>query len=149
MSGRRSSFLRWVLALFLGLGPLGANALAALSHASVCTCCRSAAESCCSGEEEAPETPRAVADEDACPCAVIAPFGGTPGAVAPRTECSRTGMRSQLERSHRAVELAWVELALPRESVAAPPGTAPGSGPPGTHVVRGPERAASLGVMRL
>lgn len=70
-----------------------------------------------------------------------------------RTSAARDGARTQLERCHRAVELAWVELPLPAaagESLPGPPGL-PGSaaGPPGSSGMRGSGRASALGVLRL
>lgn len=153
MSARFLSVLpSWMLALLVGLGPLGAEVLAALGHAQVCACCReSEARSCCGGEEQEPEAPQVVAAQ-ACTCAIVAPSGAKPCTVIARTSESRPDARSQIERLHRGVELAWVELAVPAvakgSSLAtpSPPGLA---GPPGSRGMRGGERAAALGVLRI
>jgi hypothetical protein len=145
---------RWTLALVLGIGPLGAEVLAALGHAQVCTCCRSdEVESCCGEGAKEPATPQ-VSSDGACPCALVAPSGATPCPSVPRASESRGGVRSELDRCHRAVELAWVELLLPApggESSPAPPGpgSAPPAGPAGSSRLLGSGRASALGVLRL
>jgi len=144
----------WMLALLVGLGPLGAEVLAAFGHAQVCTCCKSGeVTSCCGEEEEEPATPQAVPAQG-CPCAIVAPSRTTSCASAVRTSAARAGARAQLECFHRAVELAWVELPLPAaagESSPAPPGWGSDctAGPPGSGGMRGSERASALGVLRL
>jgi hypothetical protein len=143
----------WMLALALGLGPLGAEVLAALGHAQVCACCESTEEaSCCAGGREEPATPQLVPAE-ACPCAAVAPASAGVLGIAWRASEARPAARAELERFHRSVELAWVELSGPMsagESSPAPPH------PRGwvalssrASATRGPERAAALGVLRL
>ena len=149
-----SVILRWTLALSLGLGPLGADVLAALGHAQVCACCRSEAlESCCAAKERDSAAPRAV-PENACACSIVAPSGTAPLAVVPRTSEIRSDARGRLARLNRVVELVRVELPLcrePSESSPAPPGSrhARGIGPPGSSSERGSSRASALGVLRL
>jgi hypothetical protein len=144
----------WMLALLLGLGPLGAEVLAALGHAQVCSCCRSDEPATCCGEEaEAPATTQIATAGGGCPCAVVAPSSATPRSSVPRTSAGRKCPRGELERFHRAAELECVELALDAAggSALAPRGSGKVSraGPPGSSEPRGPGRASALGVLRL
>ena len=98
-------------------------------------------------------TPQAVSADGSCPCALAAPSGTEPCANVPSWNGARSDVHARLERFHRAVELAWVELPLPEaagESSPAPPGPpGPDAAPPGSSQTRGSERAAALGVLRL
>jgi hypothetical protein len=147
----------WMLALALGVGPLGAEVLAALGHSQVCGCCQSSdpvgeTTGCCGGEAEEPETPQAVPEGGGCPCSIVAPSGASELARPMRPSEAGERARARLERLHRSVELAWMEIALPaaaRESSPAPPAFPDLAGPPGSRGWNGSERAAALGVLRL
>ena len=155
MSARALTLLpSWLLALLLGLGPVGADVLAALAHAQVCACCTTdEAESCCGAKEEESPAPEVVS-AGGCPCALVAPSSEDAGAAVRSASSAQDGARARLERCHRAVELAWVQPRRPvtsSESSLAPPGAhaARASGPPGSGALHGPARSAALGVLRL
>ena len=141
----------WLLALLLGLGPLGAGVLTALWHAQLCACCaEDDVASCCGAEEETPATERVVHVESGCPCSIVAPASTTtPASLAPASAAT-VDARAQLERCHGAVELARVEVSRSAASGGLAP-SRPGfpGGPPGLHGLRGAGRAAALGVLRL
>lgn len=151
-----SALSSWILALLFGLGPLGAEVLAALGHAQVCACCRTGetVASCCAVEEEenAPSTPEVASLDGACPCAVMTPSSTTPWTKPARvSEARSSSARFELDRSHRVVELAWEEFPWPAATGAfspAPPGAGSGSMPPGKPGANG-GRASALGVLRL
>jgi hypothetical protein len=92
-----------------------------------------------------------VVPAEACPCAAVAPAGVL--GIVWRASEARPAARAELERFHRSVELAWVELSGPmsaRESSPAPPHPRGWAAPSSrASATRGPERAAALGVLRL
>jgi hypothetical protein len=145
-----SVFSSWLLALLLGLGPLGADVLVALGHAELCACCRAeAAEGCCAAKEE-PSAPAVTPLEGGCSCAAVAPSEATPWTgLACRSE-TRAGPRVELERLHRAAGFALAVSTWPAPVCApAPAGASSASGPPGARRASGAERVAALGVLRL
>jgi hypothetical protein len=144
-----SSLPSWLLALLLGLGPLGADVLAALGHAELCACCTEEAEGCCGAEEES-SAPALSPLEGGCPCAAVAPSGATPWTGLACRSDARAGARVELERLHRAAAFALAVPTWPAlVCAAAPAGTSSASRPPGARHAGGAERVAALGVLRL
>src|SRR5262247_266441 len=67
--------LRWVLALALGAGPLGAEVVGALLHAQVCTCegcapADEAAAACCERRTDEREGARVDREQQHCGCSI-------------------------------------------------------------------------------
>jgi hypothetical protein len=155
MSRALRSCLRLLLALVLGLGPLGASVLAASLHAPFCGCsgCSPAAESCCeAASAEVDSGARLTAAEEGCACAVVQPEHGAPPAVAPRTCEARSHARGVLARGQRLVALEWSPAPVPLVRSDVDPGASgrhAAHGPPGVDAVRGGARAAAFGTLRL
>jgi hypothetical protein len=150
-----STLLRLVLALVLGLGPLGASVLAASLHAPLCACSGCGADangaaSCCAGEEPARDAPLVVSAESSCPCAWVLPGrqGGTEATACVRP--ARSAAEVALERGQRVSKLLVSATHEPPERFAreAPPDGRE-DGPQGRHAARGSQRAAAFGALRL
>ncbi len=146
--------LRLLLALVLGLGPLGASVVAAALHAPLCSCsgcgAESAEASCCGSGPERDE-PVLVALDEGCSCALVLPEREASPALAPRVCAESSPVRGQLERGQRALELDWSSDSSPGACTASagPPRGTSEPGPPGSRRSRGPARAVALGTLRL
>lgn len=144
-----SSLSSWLLALLLGLGPLGADVLVALGHAELCACCRTDETEGCCGAEEGPAEPALAPFDDGCPCAAVAPSDAGPwSAIACRNDAS-AGSRVELERLHRVAAFALATPIWPALVRAPDPAASSESRPPGARHAGGAERVAALGVLRL
>jgi len=137
--------LRVVLALCLGLGPLGAQTVGRWMHAPVCACgaCdATGAESCC--VPQAPdEGPQVRAESGGCGCALEAPADEAMPALPPHA-AGRTAPRA-------AAPLATGPAVKPvvQGSIEGLVAFRARRNPPRAGPARGGARAARLGVWRL
>lgn len=146
--------LRLLLALVLGLGPLGASVVAAALHAPLCACTGCGAEageaSCCDAGPER-DGPVLVAADVGCACAMVLPERDASPVIAPRACVGPCSTLVELARGQRAVELSWSPAAslVTRTGSTGPPRGAREPGPPGSCRAQGPARAVALGALRL
>jgi len=147
-----SRLLQLLLALVLGLGPLGASVLAASLHAPLCGCAgcgaTTADESCCPVGANEEEGPLVRAAQGSCGCQLVEPDTerSQPALTCPCPVRERSGDVP----ARRGLELCATPLVLrvaPRDSY--PPGRASPPGPAGGQRLRGAARAAALGLMLL
>jgi len=155
--------LRLLLALVLGLGPLGASVLADGLHSPLCGCggCGTgnngmgSAESCCElprGQDAAP----VLTAESLCTGRLAHSNTNANPALSPRVSEARDTVRTELERGRRAlVQDGDRDNAIPRILVTLTAGDGPRrgltvwSGPAGSRGPRGAARTIALGALRL
>ena len=138
-----------LLALLLGLGPLGAAVLAESLHGPFCGCMGCApggtSSSCCAVVEPETSGPNLAPTPSPCACRIAAPVRDASPSVTVRTCDARSDGRFVLERSQATVARAWTPLERSILRAQAPPGRAAPPGPPGSERAHGAARAAAFG----